>query len=74
MLFVDVVHCLVLVYPVYYFCLCLFMRKAASACSDASSLQNQIQNCVDFRVVLSEIWNKVVPVKQNQNVKIFFVL
>lgn len=57
MLFVDVVHCLVRVIRVNYFCLCLFMRKAAaSACSsDASSLQSQIQNCVDFGLVTSQL-------------------
>lgn len=55
MLFVDAVDCLVPVYRVNYFCLCLFMRKVASACSDASSLQNKIQNCVDFGVVICDI-------------------
>lgn len=61
MLFVDVVRGMVRV--LLLFCLCLFMRgeeeeeaassTAASACSGSSDASNrQIQNCVDFGLVL----------------------
>lgn len=40
---------------VNYFCLCLFMRKVASVCSDAPSLGGEIQNCLDFGMVTEEL-------------------